>query len=82
MIEEARKELMPLIEDFRKRMREKGYPDSAIEKVLDMAEWDLQRRSVAIRDPEIRKKFEVEYFKDFLHRYERWVEGFVKALAE
>jgi hypothetical protein len=82
MIEEARKELMPLIEDFRKRMKEKGYPESAIEKVLDMAEWGLQRESVAIRDPEIRKKFEVEYFKDFLHRYERWMEGFMKAIVE
>jgi len=82
VLEEARKEVIPLIEEFRGRMLKKGIPEKAIENTIDCAEWELQRHSRKIKDLEIRKKFEVEYFKDFLRRYERWVESMIKILAE
>jgi hypothetical protein len=63
-------------------MKEKGIPEKAIDKILELQEMNVRSKSRKIKDREERKKFEVQYFKDFLTRYERWAEDIKKAMVE
>lgn len=82
MLAESRKELEPLIEDFRKKLISMGIKKKYIDGILELVEINLRSKSRKIKDREERKKFEVEYMKDFLTRYERWLEAFKDAVIE
>jgi hypothetical protein len=82
MLPESKKEIEPLIKEFKKKMKERGIPEKAIDKILELQEMNLRSKSRKIKDREERKKFEVQYFKDFLTRYERWAEDIKKAMVE
>ena len=82
MLPESKKEIEPLIKKFKKKMKEKGIPEKAIDKILELQEMNVRSKSRKIKDREERKKFEVQYFKDFLARYERWTEDINKAVVE
>jgi len=82
MLEESKKELEPLIEEFRKKLMNMGIKKKYIDSILEVAEINLRSKSRKIKDKEKRKKFEVEYMKDFLTRYERWLDVFRDAVIE
>lgn len=82
MLEESKKELEPLIEEFRKKLMNMGIKKKYIDSILEVAEINLRSKSRKIKDKEERKKFEVEYMKDFLTRYERWLDVFRDAVIE
>jgi len=82
MLEESKKELEPLIEEFRKKLMSMGIKKKYIDSILEVAEINLRSKSRKIKDKEKRKKFEVEYMKDFLTRYERWLDVFRDAVIE
>jgi len=82
MLPESKKEIEPLIKEFKKKMKEKGIPEKVIDKILELQEMNVRSKSRKIKDREERKKFEVQYFKDFLTRYERWTEDIKKAVVE
>jgi len=82
MLKESEKEIEPVLREFKRRMKEKGIPERAVNKIIELQKMNIESKARKIKDKEERKKFEVEYMKDFIKRYERWVEVASEALVE
>jgi hypothetical protein len=73
-----------LIEDFRRRMREKGYPEGIINRAIDQALWRTYGTAFKYFDhahPERAEQIMQETFPKFLADAERYVENLMKAIA-
>jgi hypothetical protein len=80
---EALEKVKPLIEDFKKRMKEQGFTDGQIEKALERAYGYAEgiAHMADGKNPELVKRIEVEIFPEALEHSEKWLKKLIEAIA-
>jgi 3-hydroxyacyl-CoA dehydrogenase len=80
---ESLEKVKPLIEEFRKKMREKGYTESQIDKALERAYGYCEGVAMFAdsKNPELVKTIEVEIFPEALEHSEKWLEKLIAAIT-
>jgi hypothetical protein len=81
---ESMEKVKPLIEDFKKRMKEQGFTDGQIEKALERAYGYTEgiARMADGKNPDLVKRIEVEIFPEALEASEKWLKKLIAALGE
>lgn len=84
MLPEVEKKVEPQFEDFRKRMREKGYPEGLIEKAVERAKGYLEgvSRLANSRHPELVGRIQEEMVPEALAHSEDWIKGLYRVFVE
>jgi hypothetical protein len=83
MLPEVEEKVKPLIEEFRVKMKAKGYPERLIEKAIERAKgWVAGISKFAdARYPELQRRIQEEMFPEALEEHgEKWIKGWMEAV--
>ena len=80
---EALEKVKPLVEDFKKRMKEQGFTDGQIERAIERAYGYAEgiARMLDGKNPELVIRAEVELFPEALEHSEKWLKRLIEAIT-
>jgi len=84
MYPEVEEKAKPKFEEFKRKMKEQGYPEKLIDKAIERAkEWvEGFTRMLDHRHPELVKKAQEELLEEAISSSERWIKRLYEALTE